>query len=423
MNQIPPISPTSIPSPATDAIASVTGLTGDASEFENLMAQVQAQPAQAAPVQATVPSITPDTASEILALLSASAVSANAKAGAEVTAAAPSESGKTETGADLPSDLAGFAFALQVPQVQLPHQLSDPAALPSTPTQPVDADFQNQAPNSDPKAMQQPVAALPSLQGAGIDPALANLLAVQNQKPAHVAPPAARLHAGQPAAAQSGDPTPSTQPQAGQPASGFDDKAALQATANTSGDPSRQSGTQSQDAAKQVDQSALVQTQSATAAPSFSAALVEARQSSGTPLSAQAVPLDAIAVHIARKSSEGASQFEISLHPAELGKLDITLKLGEDGRVSAILRAERAETLDLLQRDSRALEQQLRQAGLDVGSNALSFQLSHGNSQRQANSSAQSGFRNALGDTPDAATQVSTTYIAVRKRDGLDIKV
>lgn len=419
MNQIPSITPTSIPSPATDAIASVTGLTSDTSEFDSLLAQVQAQPAPSAPVQtsvqAQVQTIAPDTASEILALLSASAAPANTPTGADI--AAPVEPAQAEPDATLPSDLAGFAFALQVPSAEVPTLAADAALPPAAATQPVDPATQNPSPAADPKSTQL-TAALQ--QGAPVDPALANLLAGQNQKPAHTVTPQAKAHAGQTGAAQPAD---AATPLAGQPTTVPDDKAALQPGTNTSGNPSRQSGTQLQDAAKPVDQSALLATQTGTSAPSFSAALVEAQQSAGTPLPQQAVPLDALAVHIARKSEQGASQFEISLHPAELGKLDITLNVSQDGKVHAVLRAERAETLDLLQRDSRALEQQLRQAGLDVGSNALSFQLSHGNNQRQANSSAQSNFRNALGDTTEAATEISTSYIATRKRDGVDIKV
>ena len=135
------------------------------------------------------------------------------------------------------------------------------------------------------------------------------------------------------------------------------------------------------------------------------------------------VPLDALAVNIARKFEQGSSEFEISLHPVGLGKLDITLTVAEDGRVQAALRAERPETLELLQRDSRSLEQQLRNAGLDVGSNALSFSLSNGQSQRQTPNPAWPGFADA-GDAAVAAQDLAVSnYVAVRVRGGIDIRV
>jgi flagellar hook-length control protein FliK len=153
--------------------------------------------------------------------------------------------------------------------------------------------------------------------------------------------------------------------------------------------------------------------------------VVDAQQTTATVITTPqaAVPLDALAVHIARKFEAGASQFEIRLHPAELGQLDISLSVADDGRVQAVLRAERPETLDILQRDARALEQQLRQAGLEVGSNSLSFSLSSGNGQRQAPFAGWPAFADAQDAAEQAKKEAASTYIAVRQRDGVDIRV
>lgn len=153
--------------------------------------------------------------------------------------------------------------------------------------------------------------------------------------------------------------------------------------------------------------------------------LIDAQQMSATVLSTPrtAVPLDTLAVHIARKFEAGTSQFEIRLHPMELGQLDISLNVAEDGRIQAVLRAERPETLDMLQRDARVLEQQLRQAGLDVGANSLSFSLSSGNGQRPAPFVGWPGFADAQDAQGAAKNDAASTYLAVRKRDGLDIRI
>jgi flagellar hook-length control protein FliK len=136
------------------------------------------------------------------------------------------------------------------------------------------------------------------------------------------------------------------------------------------------------------------------------------------------VPLEALAVRIARRFEAGLSQFEISLHPADLGKVDISLSVGDDGHVHAMMRAERPETLDLLQRDARSLEQQLRQAGLEVGSNALSFSLSGGNGQqRQAPFAGWPAFADAQDAAGAAKQDAAKAYIAVRNPDGRDIRV
>lgn len=142
-----------------------------------------------------------------------------------------------------------------------------------------------------------------------------------------------------------------------------------------------------------------------------------------SPAPQHAVPLEALAVHIARKFQAGVSQFEIRLHPAELGQLDISLSVADDGHVTAVVRAERPETLDLLQRDARGLEAQLRQAGLDVTSNSLNFSLSNGNGGRQSPFVGWPAFADAQ-DTQNAARpDAVSTYIAVRRPDGLDIRV
>lgn len=164
----------------------------------------------------------------------------------------------------------------------------------------------------------------------------------------------------------------------------------------------------------------------AAAPPPVLPSLIEAQQLSAVVVAAPqaGIPLDALAVHIARKFEAGANQFEIRLHPAELGQLDISLTVADDGHVQAVLRAERPETLDILQRDARTLEQQLRQAGLEVGSNALSFSLSGGNGQRHAPFTGWPGFADAQGTSaPKEDAAVAARYLAVRMRDGIDIRV
>ena len=181
----------------------------------------------------------------------------------------------------------------------------------------------------------------------------------------------------------------------------------------------QQADSQPRDASKIFDSSATTQQVASNPSANFSTALLEVQTAQAN----SHVPLAGLAVHIVRKFEQGSSQFEINLHPADLGKLDITISVAQDGRVHAVLRAERADTLDLLQRDSRALEQQLRQAGLEVGSNALSFQLSSGGNQRQA--VFQESLRNSRvsAGANSLPEEVKVNYIAVHKRDGVDIHV
>ncbi len=82
-----------------------------------------------------------------------------------------------------------------------------------------------------------------------------------------------------------------------------------------------------------------------------------------------------IAFEMVRQMRDGSSRFQIRLDPPEMGKIDVKMHMDGAGNVHARLTVERADTLDLLQRDSRALERALQQAGLESGRTNLEFSL------------------------------------------------
>ena len=93
------------------------------------------------------------------------------------------------------------------------------------------------------------------------------------------------------------------------------------------------------------------------------------------PATAASLPAHQVAVHIQRAVAAGQGRITISLHPAELGQIDVKLNIGNDGTVKAIISIERPETFELLQRDARGLEKALQDAGLKTDSGSLSFNL------------------------------------------------
>lgn len=100
---------------------------------------------------------------------------------------------------------------------------------------------------------------------------------------------------------------------------------------------------------------------------------------------AATVPLAQLAAQIAARHRAGHSRFEIRIDPPELGRVDVRLDMGQDGSVTTRMVVERAETLDLLQRDARALERALGEAGLDAQEGSLQFSLKgEGFGQQQA---------------------------------------
>jgi len=104
----------------------------------------------------------------------------------------------------------------------------------------------------------------------------------------------------------------------------------------------------------------------------------------------QAVNLDlpALAVEIVRHVHAGLDRFQIRLDPPDLGRIDVRIDLDGD-RAALKLTVEKSETLDLLQRDARALERALTQAGFNGDRPNLEFALRQQNQQMQdAESSA-----------------------------------
>ena len=99
-----------------------------------------------------------------------------------------------------------------------------------------------------------------------------------------------------------------------------------------------------------------------------------------SPQPRQDVPVDqtafaALGVAIAAKSKDGEKQFDINMHPADLGRVDVRISVDADGKTQAHLSAEHPQTLQMLQNDKATLERNLRDAGLNVANNGLSFSL------------------------------------------------
>jgi flagellar hook-length control protein FliK len=311
------------------------------------------------------------------------------------------------------------------------HGATPPVATP--PVAPTDLGLRGTIPATEQPPVQQPAQPETTANAKAAENAAAALLAPngmarpknetqpQQTQPAKTVSDAAKRKAqGAPADAAAATQTQNT-PSAGKPSDAPTLGASTQPQADGSQLPANAPTQAKPDGAAPTTMTSLA----ATPAPVLPT-LIDAQQMSVTVSAApQApVPLEALAVQIARRFEAGLSQFEISLHPADLGKVDISLSVGDDGHVHAMMRAERPETLDLLQRDARSLETQLRQAGLEVGSNALSFSLSGGNGQqRHAPFAGWPAFADAQDAAGAAKQDAAKAYIAVRNPDGLDIRV
>ncbi|MHA6690861.1 flagellar hook-length control protein FliK [Devosia sp. A449] len=127
-------------------------------------------------------------------------------------------------------------------------------------------------------------------------------------------------------------------------------------------------------AAVDTQPEAPVATQSAPAARADIVAAPRVVQA-GYQTNQQQLNLPQLAFELVRQVSDGNTRFQIRLDPAELGKIDVRLDIDASGKVNARLTVEKAETLDLMQRDQRGLERALQQAGLDGAKTNLEFSL------------------------------------------------
>jgi flagellar hook-length control protein FliK len=110
-----------------------------------------------------------------------------------------------------------------------------------------------------------------------------------------------------------------------------------------------------------LDQALQALSQAQRQGPEATDAAGRAPQANDT---ARPLPPSAVPVEIGLRALQGLKEFQIRLDPAELGRVDVRLEIGEDKSVSAKVVVDRVDTLHLLQRDAKTLERAFEQAGL-----------------------------------------------------------
>ena len=85
--------------------------------------------------------------------------------------------------------------------------------------------------------------------------------------------------------------------------------------------------------------------------------------------------VDQVSIKITKALQAGNDRITIQLRPADLGRVEVKMELTHDGRVMAVVTADNKDTLDLLRRDSAELQKSLQDAGMDLDSGDLTFNL------------------------------------------------
>ncbi|MHA1539000.1 MAG: flagellar hook-length control protein FliK [Alphaproteobacteria bacterium] len=103
---------------------------------------------------------------------------------------------------------------------------------------------------------------------------------------------------------------------------------------------------------------------------------------------------DQVAVNIQKAVKEGQDQITLRLNPASLGKVAIKMEIEQGSLVRAMVSASEPETLKMLKQDASALQDALKEAGLETDDTTLSFtQDDHGHeSGQEQHASAKQSF-------------------------------
>lgn len=161
------------------------------------------------------------------------------------------------------------------------------------------------------------------------------------------------------------------------------------------------------------------------AVPNSSPAAAATLQVSPQLAQAAAQPdLTSLAIQIAAKSGEGVRHFDIRIDPPELGRVEVKLSIDDSGHAQAHLAVEKPQTLDLLQSDRGTLERALKDSGLNLSQNGLSFSLK-GQDKQNGQPPPLRGRSLAVTQAIEAASGIATvstsTFVTGNAR--LDIRV
>lgn len=137
-------------------------------------------------------------------------------------------------------------------------------------------------------------------------------------------------------------------------------------------------------------------------------------------------PLTQMAVHVQRAVQDGTDRLSIQLRPADLGRVDVRLEFGKEGQLRAQVMADNPYTLDLLQKDAKALERALQDVGLTTDSSSLSFSLRDDGQPAQQNRQESGGkdfaIKVAADVRPDEMT-ISASSFPILGPGRVDVRI
>ena len=145
-------------------------------------------------------------------------------------------------------------------------------------------------------------------------------------------------------------------------------------------------------------------------------------------------PAEQVQVALTTATRDGIDHMTLQLEPADLGRVEVRMEIGNDGRTQLSFLADKPDTLDALARDARSLERALHEAGVKADAGSMQFNLRQ-QPQPQfgeaAGGNGQPGQEQAANDhlpTGSTATPATlaadgiTTHYTIDVQDGVDIE-
>lgn len=158
-----------------------------------------------------------------------------------------------------------------------------------------------------------------------------------------------------------------------------------------------------------------------------SAAPTAGAQAPSQPTAVTGQTVSRLAAGIVQNVKAKSSRFQLALEPAGLGRVDISVRIGADGALSATLNFNSTQAADALKAHAGELRMALEQAGFNLGGSDLSFMTGNSGQQQQDGSQGQStarpSFASAITTEPKAAPSAAISQTVGASADGLDIRI
>ena len=133
-----------------------------------------------------------------------------------------------------------------------------------------------------------------------------------------------------------------------------------------------------------------------------------------------------LAAEIIQNVKAKVSRFELALNPAGLGRVDISIRIGADGALSASLNFNSPQAADALKAHASELREALQQAGFNLSGSDLSFTAGGQGQQSdkgQGQPSATPTYTAAAASTEPLTQSAPAIQATSSPADGLDIRI